>query len=344
MSPQQHLEKELRECTSYELSSDEMKELERLGLKDFLFKQITRKKFRRWKLPDQARERIDQALDHCLSKEEPLTFRFRFGGYKLWRLDSAPFVDWAEFFTFAHYSRYFAPILAIYKPGVKMIFASDDVFVERLDNIPKSATEAYHNSFQKLLDEFRKFFPSNFSIDMLRHSSLYADPKDLEAEFKAKMKDVEEGWADKPKDKLEADVKTSVLNIKWDGVEDLTNLTDAEKQKKIERSAMMHDALVQLPTIRAFTGNNPGIISIFSTPFPSVVSIGTTKTSVTKFWVGTGVLEKKRGTYLDRILSPSQIEKIKGKSYEDVSADLIPLENFQKIRVYDETFNFVSYT
>src|SRR3990167_5830288 len=99
MTPQEHLRDELKNCSQYTLTQTEQQELSSLGMKAFLFKQITRKKFRKWRLPDLAHDRINRALDHCLAKSEPLTFRFRFGGYKLWRLDSAPEVDWAEFFA-----------------------------------------------------------------------------------------------------------------------------------------------------------------------------------------------------------------------------------------------------
>lgn len=83
MKPQQYLENKLKSCASYKLSPQE-EDVRTIDIKNFLFKLITRKKFRRWKLPDLARGRIDKTLDFCLLNKEPIIFRFRFGGYKLW--------------------------------------------------------------------------------------------------------------------------------------------------------------------------------------------------------------------------------------------------------------------
>lgn len=343
MTLQQYLENKLKNCAHYNLSVQEKKDLENFGLKQFLFTQITSKKFRRWKLPDLARERIEKALDHCIINQEPIIFRFRFGGYKLWRLESAPEVDWAEFFTLAYYSEYLAPIIAVHKPGAKLWFMSDDVFVEQLDNIPKPDTEAYYKSFQKLCREFKRYTPENLSIEMKRHSSLFSSLEEVNKELDAKMKEIEDTWREQQSpEKLKSSLATSALNIKWDGVRDLTKLSEAEKQKIIERGAIMHDALVQLPTIRAFSDKNPSMIFIFTTQLPVVLSIGTTKTSIAKFWVGTGVLEERDGKYLDHILTPSQIEKLKYISSKEVAVNLIPLNNFSMIKIYDKKLNFVN--
>ena len=128
MNPQNYLENRLKTCAEYTLSSQEREEIQKNGSFSFLFDQFTRKKFRRWKLRDPAREKLEKALNYCINNDEPILIRFRFGGYKLWRLDSAPEVDWAEFFAFVHYSEYLAPIIATHKPGVKLLFMSDDVF------------------------------------------------------------------------------------------------------------------------------------------------------------------------------------------------------------------------
>ena len=344
MTPQQYLKNRLETCSHYTLSEQEKKQLKEKGAKDYLLSQITRKKFRKWKAPDEALERINKVLDYCLGNNAPIVFRFRFGGYKLWRLESSPEVDWAEFFTFAYYSEYLAPIIAIHKPGAKLMFTSDDVFVERLDNIPKEDTERYYSSFQKLAAEFMRFAPKNFSIEMVRHSSLFKTPEDLEKEFDAKLKEIAPTWRETyTPEKLKSSLATSELNIKWNGIQDLTNLSEKEKHERIERSAIMHDALVQMPTIRSFVDTNPALIYIFTTPLSNrVLALGTTKSSAAKFWVGTGVLEDRDGGYIDHILSPSQIEKIREISCDIVSIDLLPLKNFSNIKVYIQRLNFTS--
>lgn len=343
MTPQQYLENKLRSCAKYKLSPQKEEDLKILGTKNFLFKLITRKKFRRWKLPDLARERIDKVLDFCLLNKESIIFRFRFGGYKLWQLKSAPEVDWAEFFSIAYYSEYLAPIIATHSYGVKLIFVLEDICIEKMNNISKSEMDAYYDSFDRLCNEFKRYIPKNYSIDVVRHSTLFSSNEELYKEFETKMAEIRETWREKQSPLyLESILKTAALNIKWGGVVDLTKISDEEKQKKIEESAIMHDALVELPTIRAFSDKNPRIILIFTTPLPKVISIGMTKASIVKFWVGTGVLEEKNGCYLDHIVSPSQIEKIKEVPFKKVLINLIPGVNFSTIKVYKQKLDFIN--
>ncbi|MFA5031102.1 MAG: hypothetical protein WC495_05970 [Patescibacteria group bacterium] len=343
MTSQEYLEKKLHTCAHYQLTDDDRQRIETKGLRSFLFEQITRKKFRRWKLPEVARGYIDRALDYCLPKKLPLLVRLRFGGYKLWRLASSPEVDWAEFFALAHYAAYLAPIVAAYEPGVKLLFMSDDVFVEPMDNVPKSQTESYYKSFVKLIEQFKKFFPQNFNVEIIRHSSLYPSEDAWRKEFEAKIHEIEPTWKEQlTPEKIKTYIATSTLNIKWDGVQDLTGLSQEEKEKFIERGALLHEALVKVPTIRAFSDKNSSMFSISCGSLPSVVSIGTTKSSITKFWVGTGVLEEREGMFYDRVLSPSQIERMRHTPKIEVPIDFIPLKNFSHIDAYKEGFDFFS--
>lgn len=341
MTAQEYLQHKHQTCSRYNLTKDEQQSASR-DMKDFLFTQLTRKKFRRWKLPDVARERLTGAIEYCVPKNLPLLVRFRFGGYKLWRLPTTPEVDWAEFFAIAHYAAYLAPVLAAYEPGVKLLFMSDDVFVEPMDNVPKSSTESYYQSFLTLLQEFKKYTPKNFDIEIIRHSSLYASEEALQKELDEKIQEIKSTWKDNTTpEKLKTSLATSALNIKWDGVKDLTGLTEAQKQEFVERGVLFHEALVKVPTIRAFSDQNPAMFSISCGPIPSVVSIGTTKSSVAKFWAGIGVLEERDGTYYDRVLSPSQFVRMQDVPKQDEPIQLIPLNNFSHISIYKEGFNYI---
>lgn len=341
MNPTGHLEDNLRNCARYSFSGQEEADLKQFGLKEYLFKQITRKTFRRWKLPDLARARINRVLDYCINNHTPIIFRFRFGGYKLWRLESSPEVDWAEFFTFAHYSRYLAPIIAAHEPGARLVFMSDDAFVEQMNNVPLSNTHAYYVSFLHLCDEFGKYAPGTFKIEMIRHADLYNSPDDLKREFAIKLAEIEGTWREKQSpEKLQSALDRSSMNIKWDGVRNLTQLSEEEKGQFIEKSAIMHDALLQLPTIRAYADNNPSMIYVFTTPIPSLVAIGTSRVSVVKFWIGTGVLECRDGIFLDHILSPKQLDRIRQLPSRQIPSNLIPLRNFQTVRVYEDRLAF----
>ncbi|XOU94614.1 MAG: hypothetical protein ACNFW9_00955 [Candidatus Kerfeldbacteria bacterium] len=342
MNPQEYLENRIKDCTKYKLSEADEKFIKDNSLREFLFKQMTRKKFRRYKLTDLTKEKINEALDYCMSDNKPIIFRLWFGGYKLWRYPTTPEVEWAEFFVLAHYCEFLAPLIATYKPGIKLLFTSDDVFVERLNNIPKSDTDAYYNSFQKLLDEFRKYFPKNFEADMIRHSALYDSEKEFEVDFTEQVTIAKKTWkSSRTLEQIASKFQISKMNIKWDGVEDLTKLSEEDKQKKIEQSIIYHDALVQMPKIRAW-GFTPDKIAISNNPFPGGIAIGATKNSIVRFWVGTGVLETKDDTYADRIFSIQQYEDSKDISCQEIKVDFIPLKNFSSVKLYNQKFEFAN--
>lgn len=236
-----------------------------------------------------------------------------------------------------------APIIAAHSYGVKLIYVLEDLGIAKMNNLSKSEMDAYYTSFHRLCTEFAKYTPNNFSIEVVRHRSLFTSDEELYQEFDAKMKEIEGTWKEKQSPlRLAGILKTAALNIKWNGVVDLTIISDEEKQKKIEESAIMHDALVEMPTIRAFSDSNPRMILIFTTPLPKVISIGMTKASIVKFWVGNGVLEEQNGKYLDHIISPNQIEKIKHVPFKEFSINLIPGENFSKIKVYNQKLDFIN--
>ncbi len=130
-------------------------------------------------------------------------------------------------------------------------------------------------------------------------------------------------------------VTSSELNIQWSGAQDWTQLSQAEKQAKIEFGPILHDAYCWIPKRQEFN-RGLGTILLFTTGIRNAIPLGTTKTSVTKFWTGTGVLEERPDGFRDRILSPRQLEQVRSMDFKEAAVDIIPLINFSKIRIYPE--------
>ena len=168
-----YLENQLKKCTSYDLSVNDNDILSRFSLSEFIFQKVTSKKFRKWSIDKETKQAIRKALSINLIRNKPIQFTFPWGGYKLWNLPSAPKIDWAEFFAISFYCKFVAPILQVYKPGVEFHFVSDDAVIELMDNIPKNETKIYLKSFDSLLDHFRKYFPNNMKMDIVRVADFY---------------------------------------------------------------------------------------------------------------------------------------------------------------------------
>ena len=163
MTPQEYIKSELRHCTDYSLTDDDKAVISSKGIEAFIYAKLTSKKFRKWAVDESSERQARRAIELNVKAGKPLQFRYPFGGYKLWRMPSSPRVDWAEFFSVAYYSKYLAPIAAAYEPGIEFKFASDDIIIERMDNVPITDTDVYFDSFKKLLEQFKPYYPSNWS-------------------------------------------------------------------------------------------------------------------------------------------------------------------------------------
>ncbi len=334
MTVQEYIQSELQHCTDCVLTDDDKATIEKSGVQAFIYARLTSKKFRKWAVDESSEQQAKRAIQINVEAGKPLQFRYPFGGYKLWRMPSAPDVDWAEFFAIAYYSKYLAPIAAAYEPGIEFLFASDDVIIERMDNVPVADTDAYFNSFRKLIEQFRQFFPANFKMDIVRIGDLYEDKDAMEQELVANVERFKQEYATTvPAEKKQKMLTTSELNIRWDGAKDLTKLNKTEKQAVIEMGPVYHDAYCALSKRREFNRGEDKII-IFTTVIPNAIAVGTTKSSVTKYWTGFGVLEADGDTFKAKIVSPTQLEQLDGKRCELVVTNLFGLRNFKGIRVY----------
>jgi len=334
MNAIEYIQSELQHCTDYALTDDDKSLIETQGVQAFIYAKLTSKKFRKWAVNESSEQQAKQAIKLNVSAGKPLQFRYPFGGYKLWRMPSSPEVDWAEFFSIAYYCKYLAPVVAAYEPGIEFRFASDDVIIERMDNIPAADTNAYFDSFTKLLEQFRQFFPTNFKMDIVRIGDLYEDKDAMEQELAVNVEHFKQEYATVvTAEKKQKMLTTSELNIRWDGAKDLTQLSDADKQAVIEMGPVYHDAYCALSKRREFNRGEDKIV-VFTTVIPNAIAIGTTKSSVTKYWTGFGVLEAGDAGFKAKILSPAQLRQFNNKQYELIDTNLFDQKNFVALRVY----------
>lgn len=321
MSPKEYIEYKLNELKSTnEVENFSSKE----EISDHICKAILSKKFRKFSLIPEYIEHIKRVVNESIENNLPIKFSFPFGGYKLWRLEETPEVDWAELFTFMYYTKWLKPVAEVYKPGIIFDFASDDVIVERMNNIPKEDTEKYKKSFEDLVKFLEKHISENIKFTFTPISSLYT-PEEFEKDLadKIEKKKIEFGGLPVLDDKISRMVE---LNVKLNkGQEE-----DPLWKEKIE---LLHQAYYTVDKRRPYNRAQDKIL-VFPTSVKDgkVIAVGTTKTSVAKFWVGIGVLKKIEGKYIEYILSPNQINKetiIK----EPISIDGLIGNNFNSIKI-----------
>lgn len=293
-------------------------------LTDFIFKTIMSKKFRKFSVIPEYQEHIKRVITDSVKDSLPIKFSFPFGGYKLWRFEETPEVDWAELFTLMYYAKWLKPICEVYEPGIVFDFSSDDMIVERMNNIPKKDTEQYRKSFTDVVSFLGKYIPSNLKFTFTPISSFYTQ-EEFELDLAGKLEKQKEQFGGLP---VLDDKKRSMveLNVKLNPDQD----KDPLWREKVE---LIHQAYYTVDKRRPY---NRAPDKILAFPYPlsdgKSIAMGTTKTSIAKFWVGVGALQKKDDAFIECVLSPSQTETVNAV-IEPINFEGLPGKNFGKIRI-----------
>lgn len=341
MNEQTYIETLLKKSAIYTLTNPDKEKIQLEGLSAFVLSKLFSKKFRKWKLDDSCKQRVTFAVHERIKSKKPITVIYPQGGYKLWRFSSSPEADFAEFFNISYVLEYLAPIAASYKPGVELIYYMHTLLMEKHDNLTTEEIQAYVDSFEKLLVEFRKYVPKNMTIKILRDADIYERDEYFIALEKGKVQ-AEEDMKAWTKEKQADFARMANLNIKWKGREDWTILSQKEKEEKIHQAALYEQSAVNnLPKVMD-TIKAPDIVLLFTKSAPIFIGIGSTHTSIAKYWVGFGILEEDNGVFYPRILTPSQYEYVKTLPLDTVQIEgITALKNLQTLLVHHGRLSFM---
>lgn len=323
MTAQEYLQvklQELHQPTGLEVPSNSD------GLVDVITKILLSKKFRKYSANDDLRRHVENAVRINIENNDPINITFLHGAYKLWRLEEAPETDWAELFSLIYYSNWVKPICEIYTPGVWFDFFVDDYIINRLDNIPMSDVQTYIDSYQSLINFLRQYQPENLKMTITTVGSQFASELAFDESLQNNLKKL---TAAIPSGLPELDETQHAM------VELNTKPTDEQLSdpKWRERVYLLHNAYMATKAEPGYHKNRPEKILAFTQPLPSgmTISVGTTKSSVMKFWVGAGVLQPKADGYAQIILSPNQLQNA-DTVWQNIDLG-IQGKNFTKIRI-----------
>lgn len=156
-----------------------------------------------------------------------------------------------------------------------------------------------------------------------------------EKELSSLIKEQRRTFLKQDKAKIEKLLKSSELNIRMNGVKNWEELSPQEQQCKIIEGAIIHEAQHHLGKRRELLDGEDRI-RLSAEKIEKAIPLGTSKTSVTKFWTGIGVLEKRGNLFAEKILSPQCIEKFKERKKEIKKINLIPLHTFKEIDIFSQ--------
>ncbi len=282
------------------------------------------KKFRKYSANDDLINHVKEVVHYCMERNQPINFTFLHGAYKLWRLDEAPYADWAELFALMYYTNYVKDICATYEPGVWFDFFVDDWIIENIDNLSPGEIKSYLDSYQALIDFLKPYQPNNLKMTITPVSSQFTSRQ----EFEQKLSDNEQNLELPELDEVAS--RMVELNAKVDD----SVKADPKWREKIYRK---HNAYMMIKGETGYHKNRPDKILTFSQPLPSgtTISLGTTKSSIAKFWVGVGALKTDGDSYKEVILSPKQLEEA-NFDWQEIHIDSLDGQNFQKIRLLSQ--------
>jgi hypothetical protein len=292
-------------------------------LVDCIYRRVTSKKFRKYGISPEYQAHIRSAIALNIQRGEPIKVVFPYGGYKLWRLDEAPEVDWAELFSLTYFASWLAPIPHFYKPGVWFDFSSSDINVEYANNVDRADLDAYSESMTDLFAFLKPFLPENINFTLTRVRSRYQDDE-FKEEIDRKAKEIMQKnkgmlpvLSEKQKEAIEMNVKLG---------ED-----QAADPLWREKNNLMYEAYHALSRVRSYY-RTPDKIVASAASRNSSIPTGTTRASIVKFQVGVGALQRKGDGFIEVILSPKQMAAARWQ-WECVDMSGLKGKNFKKIRV-----------
>jgi hypothetical protein len=296
-------------------------------LVDIVFAAVTTKKFRKYAASPELLAEIRETIRLNIIHNEPISFVYPHGMYKLWRLEESPEADWAELFAFMHYISWLRPICEVYRPGVWFDFYADDLIVPIINNIPLDDVRRYETSYRGILDYLTQYMPSNFKMTLTSVGSKF---ESNDAFYKKLEIDTSRLAAELPGGLPELDAKR-VATIELNANPTMGQKDDVLWREKI---ALIHDAYLKYTKAETNYHFHPHKIRVFTAQLPSrsYLAVGTTKDSVAKFWVGVGALRPAEESYRQVILTPKQLEAAEF-SWEQVDIAGLPGTNFHRVRV-----------
>jgi hypothetical protein len=299
-------------------------------LAEAIFKHIMSKKFRKYSASDELQAHIREAIRLNIEKREPINVTFFHGAYKLWRLEEAPETDWAELFALTYFSNWVKPVCELYEPGVWFDFFVDDLIVPRINNVDPGIVDAYIASYQKIMDFLKQYQPQNMRMTITPVGSRFDSRQAYDEALERSMQNLTNTLPGGLPKLSDAQKATADLNVKVTKEQ----LKDPLWREKVE---LIHSAYMARKGGTGYTKGRPDKILAFTQPLPTgaTISVGTTKDSIMKFWVGVGVLKPKDDSYRQIILSSTQLADA-AFTTQPVAFAGLEGKNFREIRILAE--------
>ena len=308
--------------------------LEGKDFKDSILNRLFSRKWSRKAQYDAAKDYTEEKVDNIINKHLEFLFCFCFGGYKHFWSPTYPEPDWAEIFTIKYLIEYVLPIALKYDKRVKIEFESEEVALTYMNNTPQEGMDKYNFAFKELIDYVNSNtnYPIDLSVVLARD---FYDRDELLEKMYNYLPEVQKRFDDLTDEEKEIRLKRAETNIMWNGVEDLTNLSDEEKKKYIYNSRTLNEAFLDIdyelrgkeyfekenliPLLGSFGLGAGGELWLH---------LASNSSSMVDFWAGMGILEVREDKIIQKTISKKQFDQIKNELIKvDLNSPLARISN-----------------
>lgn len=205
-------------------------------LKESIYSLLTPEWFRFGPVEDSTKQFLQKEIESYVEKNEPIKILNAIGGFKNYRIDTAPHIDWAEVFHLSFISKALIKICEIYEPGVVLEYSGDAHMACIVDNIKKEWVDTYLEEFDRLVDYFGSITPKNLWLSH-KHFLDFYDYEQMKKEINERG-DMQDLLEPKNAETIEKNYQRAIQNFCFNGEEDLTQLADNKKEELIKRSIL----------------------------------------------------------------------------------------------------------
>ncbi len=302
-------------------------------LEDKIYKILSKSSLRLGKLDESVAKILKDKIILSVSQNLPITLILGVGGFKNFRIDSAPHIDWAEVFQIDFLLKSLYEISEIYEPGLHIEYSGDAEALVLIDNIKSEWVKIYNDEFDKLVEIVNTKLPSNIKITTRNFSEFYTLDF-LQDELDRKLKNV--NLSDlKIIEFINEKMDRAENNFCINGEINYRDISDEKKKKLLVESILKHKFWLETDYENRSEYLEGGInIPVIHTQFPGCLQIKSCKGCDIQYWIGKGLVINNGEKAYPWIMSPKQFNASKENIIkEKVTSEFAKIETLQSISV-----------
>ncbi len=201
-----------------------------------------------------------------------------------------------------------------------------------MDNYSQESLDKYSTSLRKLIDIFNINLPENLRINYIRLSDIF-DKSEMMKAIDERMGEGYKRWDSLNQDEKDIELRRSRRSVM---------LGDNESIDKLIESRVTELAYYESEALPQFLNNYSDEDKIYfcmsfglsDDNIDHWLTLGSTYASTVDFWVGRGIIEERDDSFIRRIVSREQYDRIKNNLKLEQIENIEPaLSNLQTIEI-----------